>query len=306
MTEEPPRVPDSPGRSARQGAASGGDPARRGRGKLPPDGPDGPSPDRRSPRRVRSPGRRHPLPDAVASVPWSDPAARPAAGRDGPAAGQIRAHDVPAAAPPFDDEPVPVPGAGSGRDAAGRPARHRPVALVAGGQPGLGWAERGRADSGQAEPGHAEPGQAEPGQAKPGPGAAAPAARTETGPGPGRGTAEADRWPSQFAQVLAETLAGSRPARQITPWTTAQSRQRIRQLGPALTAGRQPRLRRVITTRPAEDVVELTVVVSFGPHLRVLAIRLERAEPQAPGPEATGPQARTRGPGWLCTAVEAA
>src|SRR2546430_1731629 len=27
-------------------------------------------------------------------------------------------------------------------------------------------------------------------------------------------------WPGQFAQVLAETLAGSRPSRQLVPWTT--------------------------------------------------------------------------------------
>ena len=322
MREEPPRVPGSPGRSARHGAASDGEPARgAGRGRLPPDDPDGPAPGRRPPGRVRSPGRQRPLPDAVASLPRSGPAAGLAPGRDGPDAAQIRAHDVPAAAPPFDDEPVPVPGAGSAGEAAGRPGRHRPIALVAGQQAGPGWADPGQGDSGHAEPGraqsgrpqsgraqssHAEPGHAEPGHAEPGAAAAGPAARREIRPGPGGRTREADRWPSQFAQVLAETLAGSRPARQITPWTTAHARQRIRQLGPALATGRQPRLRRVITTRPAEDVVELTVVVSFGPHLRVLAVRLERAGPQLPGPEATGPQARTCGPGWLCTAVEAA
>src|SRR5258708_3251381 len=43
-------------------------------------------------------------------------------------------------------------------------------------------------------------------------------------------------WPSQFAQVLAETLAGSRPSRQLAPWTTEQARKRISELGPLFTA----------------------------------------------------------------------
>ena len=52
-------------------------------------------------------------------------------------------------------------------------------------------------------------------------------------------------WPSQFAQVLAETLAGSRPARQLAPWTTEQARRRIRQLGPMLATDQRPKVRRV-------------------------------------------------------------
>src|SRR5208282_3230497 len=70
-------------------------------------------------------------------------------------------------------------------------------------------------------------------------------------PSRGRGRQAAPAaWPSQFAQVLAETLAGSRPQGQITPWTTDQARRLIRQLRPLLAAGPAPRVRRVLTSRP--------------------------------------------------------
>jgi Family of unknown function (DUF6459) len=41
----------------------------------------------------------------------------------------------------------------------------------------------------------------------------------------------AGEWPSQFARNLAEALAGTRPARQVTTWTADHARQRIRRLG---------------------------------------------------------------------------
>lgn len=106
-------------------------------------------------------------------------------------------------------------------------------------------------------------------------------------------------WPGQFARALAETLAGSRPARQITPWTTEQARRRIRQLGPLLAAGQQPQarrlapaVRRVLTCSPAPGVLEMSVVLVFDGRVRALAVRLER-DPRPGEP-------------WVCTAVEAA
>jgi hypothetical protein len=92
--------------------------------------------------------------------------------------------------------------------------------------------------------------------------------------------------------VLAETLAGSRPARQLTPWTTEQTRRRIRQLGPMLSTGQRPRVRRIMTSAPSRDVLEMTAVVGFGSRVRVLALRLER------GGES--------GQQWRCTALESA
>src|SRR5207245_5033092 len=94
------------------------------------------------------------------------------------------------------------------------------------------------------------------------------------GPARGQATLTAGAWPSQFAQLLSETLAGSRPASQLTPWTTEQARKRISQLGPMLAASqgvpggrppgsapRGPRVRRVIVTSPAQGVLEMTVIV---------------------------------------------
>ncbi len=129
-----------------------------------------------------------------------------------------------------------------------------------------------------------------PGPGGPGPGPGGPGGQ-DPSPG-GSGTSGHGAWPSQFAQVLAETLAGSRPARQLTPWTTEQTRKRIRQLGPLLSSSQQPRIRRIMTSAPCQDVLELTVVVGFGPRVRVLAVRLERAQ-----------DARKR---WRCTAIESA
>jgi hypothetical protein len=104
--------------------------------------------------------------------------------------------------------------------------------------------------------------------------------------------------------VLAETLAGSRPRGQIRPWATDQALRRIRQLGPMLAApagGVQPRVRRVVTSRPAAGVVEMTVIVSVGPSIRALAVRLER---DGPGRAEHGPAPRAAS--WICTAIEAA
>jgi hypothetical protein len=136
------------------------------------------------------------------------------------------------------------------------------------------------------------PARKHPGDADGGPRSGRPG-RTPDGDG--------DRWPSQFAQVLAETLAGSRPASQITPWTTERARAHIRRLGPLLAAGQRPRVQRVLTSRPMEDVVEVAVVVGFGPRTRALAARLERAGPQPATPGRPARQAR-----WLCTDVESA
>lgn len=130
-----------------------------------------------------------------------------------------------------------------------------------------------------------------------------PDRRAQPRPGqpPGTDQAAAQGWPGRFAQVLAETLAGSRPPRQIVPWTTDQARRHIRQLGPLLSAGERPLVRRVVASRPAAGVIEMTVIVAFGPRLRALAIRLE-----LDGPRLERPGRPARPQRWRCTAVEAA
>ena len=109
------------------------------------------------------------------------------------------------------------------------------------------------------------------------------------------------QWPSQFAQVLAETLAGARPASQLTPWTTERARAHIRRLGPLLAVDRRPTVQRVRASQPARDVVEVAVVAEFGSRTRALAARLERAGARPARPGRAGREAR-----WLCTAIESA
>jgi hypothetical protein len=218
----------------------------------------------------RPPARRRPLPDAAA----------------------VRLVAVPDSGPPYDDERAPA--------GPGDPERPRRLTLTTVAQ---------RAPAPADEPGTA--GQRTPAESAPADqpapsgqpsiaGEPAPAAQ----PGlsrASRGQAAPAGWPSQFAQVLAETLAGARPPGQITPWTTDQARKRIRQLGPTLSAGVQPRVRRVVTSRPSAGVVEMTVIVGFGPRVRALAVRLERAAPH------NSSRARpTTAPRWVCTAIEAA
>jgi uncharacterized protein DUF6459 len=107
-------------------------------------------------------------------------------------------------------------------------------------------------------------------------------------------------WPGQFAQVLAETLAGSRPSRQLVPWTTERARDRIQRLGPLLSAGQQPRVRRVVTFHPTADAMEMAVVVVIGQRVHALAVRMERGGGQATAGRAAQPGR------WICVAVEAA
>jgi hypothetical protein len=216
----------------------------------------------------RPPARRRPLPDAAA----------------------VSLVAVPDSGPPYDDERIPA--------GPGQPERPRGRTLTTAGQ---------RAPAGQRTPAGpasadlpADPDQHAPADLPADPDQHAAADR-RTAPGqPGRspagpGQAAPAAWPSQFAQVLAETLAGARPPGQITPWTTDQARKRIRQLGATLAAEVQPRVRRIVTSRPSPGVVEMTVIVGFGPRVRALAVRLERTAPH-----------NVSSARWICTAIEAA
>ncbi len=196
---------------------------------------------------------------------------RPARRRPLPDAAAVRLLPVPDSAPPYDDGLAQTGPGGRPLQPARPPGRPGPAA-------------RAKLAGTTTRPGTTKP-QA-PGQPS------RPAAARL----PQRSPAADGRWPSQFAQVLAETLAGSRPQGQIRPWTTDQARRRIRQLGPRLAAGVQPRVRRIMTSRPAAGVVEMTVIVGFGPRIRALAVRLEQD-----GPEHDAAAAR-----WICTAIEAA
>jgi hypothetical protein len=175
---------------------------------------------------------------------------------------------VPETAPPYDDE-LAASQAGAGRTTAWSAVTGQDQAAAT---PGQGPDDEAAGQQDQAS------------------------RRDEDGAGPpppGQGVP----WPSHFAQMLAETLAGTRPARQLTPWTTEHTRRRIRQLGPMLATGQRPRVRRVISSAPAAGVLELAAVVGFGPRVRLLAIRLERAQPRPYRRDAAR---------WCCTAIESA
>ena len=213
----------------------------------------------------KAPGGRRPLPDPAA----------------------IQLFLVPESAPPYDEE-IPAGETGGGRLPAWSP-RGAELQGRGGGKP----AGRPARDEtgGASRPLAAVPGTPAAARWTPAAAPGTPAAAPGLPPG----------WENRFAQVLAETLAGTRPPGQITPWTTEMARAHIQRLGPQLASGQQPRVRRVVTFHPTADVIEMTVVVGFGTRVRALAVRLERADP-LPSAYRRRPQA----PRWLCTAVEAA
>ena len=148
------------------------------------------------------------------------------------------------------------------------------------------------------EPGVADPPADAPPPAEPS--AAPSSAPPPLAPPPPDGQDQAAGWPGQFAQVIVEILAGSRPSRQIAPWTTERVRARVDGLARRFASDQRPRLRRMVTSRPAAAVVEMTVVVGFGPRSRALAMRFEHVPERRPAPGLPGRPAR-----WLCTEMEA-
>jgi Family of unknown function (DUF6459) len=118
---------------------------------------------------------------------------------------------------------------------------------------------------------------------------------TAPSPAPGQATA----LPRQFAQVIVEILAGSRPLRQTVGWTTDRVRAQIGDLTQLVASEQRPRIRRIVASQPAASVVEMTVVISFGPRSRALAMRFEHMPARQPAPGRPARPAR-----WLCTEIE--
>ncbi len=218
---------------------------------------------------------RTPLPPHEMGRPGLRPCPGPGR-RPLPDPSDLRLSTVPDTAPPYDDEVL-----------AGPPAGGQPVLAPGPAGPGGG-------------PGRAGGPGRPPGQDRAGDRAAPDGGPAPGGPAPGGG-ATRPALPGQFAQVLIETLAGTRPPRQMTSWTTQRARGRIERLGPVLSAGPRLQLRRVVAFQPRPDVIEMTLVLSCGPRIRALAVRLERLTPR----HATTGQ-RARPARWCCTDVEAA
>lgn len=126
---------------------------------------------------------------------------------------------------------------------------------------------------------------------------AAPAASAGSAPrGGSSASGGAAAWPGHFAQVVVEILAGARSMRQIIPCTTDRVRAQVGHLVPLLASDQRPRIQRIVTSCPAARIVEMTVVVSFGPRSRALAIRCEHIPARAATPGLPPRPAR-----WLCT-----
>ena len=111
---------------------------------------------------------------------------------------------------------------------------------------------------------------------------------------------ETTAWPRQFGQVIVEVLAGARSPRQLTAWTTDHARAQVDALVRDLASAQRPRIQRIITSRPTARVVEMTMVVRFGPRSRALALRFEQAPARKAAPGLPARAAR-----WLCTDIEA-
>src|SRR5215472_8264276 len=125
---------------------------------------------------------------------------------------------VPDSAPPYDDEIVAGEPPGRARGGADDGA-------WGGADDGWPTAARGGADDGWPAAATVTPAAERPATVRPA--TVRPAAKS---------AAAAPGWQSRFAQVLAETLAGSRPPRQIVPWTTQQAREHIQRLGPRMAS----------------------------------------------------------------------
>jgi uncharacterized protein DUF6459 len=165
-----------------------------------------------------------------------------------------------------------------------------------------------------------------PSAAVPGNAASAVADGTDRRAGKGTGVPEAGPdgdWAGQFARLLTEALSGARPVRQILACTSERARIQLQALMPLFGGGQRPRLLRVIATRPARDVIEMTVIAGIGARTRALAVRLQRADPAEPpawlNPTEGGKQRQVEAlstraaragkaatPRWLCTDIEAA
>ena len=216
---------------------------------------------------------------------------------------------VPDAAPPYDCQihgarcPARCPGQTVAATVDGAPAALAPqLAPPPGGAPSLGAPPGGAPSLGA--PSGGAPSLGAPSGGAPSLGApslGAPSLGAPSGGAPSGGAADlTSAWPRQLAVVIVEVLAGVRPERQLVALATDRVRARVAGLAPLLACDRRPRITRIVTSRPAARVVEMTVVVNFGPRSRALALRVEHvaARPAAPG--WPGRPAR-----WLCTAIEA-
>jgi hypothetical protein len=248
---------------------------RTGRRNMPSARTPDPAPAGASPRSATSPspsGKAGPLAGPPAGPPPAGPPPASSSARapaPAPAFGGLRLVEVPGGWPPYDCEVHGTACPATREVSVPSPCAHQDWGAPTGAEP-------------------------------PGPSLTFSAGRLADGAAdPVGGADPVVAWSRQFAQVIAEILAGARSPRQLAPWTTERVRDRISLLTQTLTPGQRPRIRRIVTSRPAVRVVEMTVVLSFGPRSRALALRLEQLPGRQPAPGLPARPAR-----WLCTEIE--
>ncbi|MUL44156.1 hypothetical protein FZ103_23850 [Streptomonospora sp. PA3] len=92
---------------------------------------------------------------------------------------------------------------------------------------------------------------------------------------------------SRFAQILAEVLAGERPAQQVRPLLARRAYELLLRRAGGYACARRPRLRRAVVHTPEPDVAEVSAVVDCDTRCRAFALRVAYAQHA-----------------WLCTHIE--
>lgn len=103
---------------------------------------------------------------------------------------------------------------------------------------------------------------------------------------------DAREWSARVTQAIVEVFVGSRPAAQLSQFTTLEVLHKLERWTGRLTnrdgaPTRRPKVDSVHVCEPRAGVVEACATVDTGPRRRAFAIRLE-----------------ARGSRWLCTAIE--
>jgi hypothetical protein len=116
---------------------------------------------------------------------------------------------------------------------------------------------------------------------------------------PGNADPPGTTWSRQLAQAIVETIAGTRPFRQVIPATTERVQTQIRGLIQLLRTDGTPRIQRILASPTTPDIVEATVIAAFGPRTRALAMRFEHLPARLSAPGLPPRPSR-----WLCTDLE--
>ncbi|WP_066073003.1 Rv3235 family protein [Frankia sp. EI5c] len=101
----------------------------------------------------------------------------------------------------------------------------------------------------------------------------APSAAAEQSP-PGQ-PPDPRRTAAVVVRLIVEVLSGARPMAHLAPWTTAALQNDLARTAAALTSRQPGQVRSVRVSEPLPGIAEVSAVVSRGPRVRALALRME-------------------------------